>query len=56
MYSIEDLLGKGDDFAGFPISCDANLFFSLGAIFEYFAETQKSSLPCYVMITRYPLM
>jgi hypothetical protein len=50
------LLGKGDDFAGFPISCDGSLFFLFGAIFEYVAETRKSSLLCYFMITRYSLM
>jgi hypothetical protein len=55
MRTVDDLLSKGDDFAGFLISCGANRFFSPGAIFEYFAETRKSSLLCYVTLARYLL-
>jgi hypothetical protein len=55
MYAVDDLLSKGDDFAGFLISCGAIRFFSPGAIFERFAKTRKSSLPCYVTLARYLL-
>jgi hypothetical protein len=55
MYTVDDLLSKGDDFAGFLISCGANRFLSPGAIFEYFAETRKSSLLCYITLARYLL-
>ena len=55
MCTVDDLLSEGDDFAGFLISCGANRFSLPGAIFEYFAETRKSSLLCYVTLARYLL-
>jgi hypothetical protein len=48
MYTVDDLLSKGDDFAGFLISCGANRFFSPGTIFEYFADAKVVfALLCY---------